>query len=103
VIKERRGRDSGHDSKERAVRLRLYIAGGAPTSVAALANLRHAIASDKELQANLEVVDVQQAPKRVLADRILVTPTLLRICSDDVAMMIGDLRDRETLLQFIRR
>jgi hypothetical protein len=57
----------------------------------------------EELQANLEVVDVQQAPKRVLADRILVMPTLLRICPDDVAMMIGDLRDRETLRRFIQR
>jgi hypothetical protein len=32
-----------------------------------------------------------------------VTPTLLRICPDDVAMMIGDLRDRDTLLPFIHR
>ena len=103
MIKQRHGRDPAQDSKAQSVRLRLYIATGAPTSVAALTNLRQAIASDKELQANLEVVDVQQAPKRVLADRILVTPTLLRICPDDVAMMIGDLRDRDALLQFIQR
>jgi hypothetical protein len=103
VIKQRPGSDQGQDSKAQAMRLRLYIAAGAPTSVAALANLRQAIASYKELLANLEVVDVQQAPKRVLSDRILVTPTLLRVCADDVAMMIGDLRDRDTLLQFILR
>jgi hypothetical protein len=81
--------------------LRLYIASGAPTSIAALANLRQAIASYKELLASLEVIDVLKAPKRVLSDRILVTPTLLRVGADDVAMMVGDLRDREMLLQFI--
>ena len=33
-------------------------------------------------EVDLEVVDVLKSPKRVLADRILVTPTLLRIRSD---------------------
>lgn len=103
MIKQRQSRDLGQGSKLQAIRLRLYIAAGAPTSVAALANLRQAIASNNELKANLEVVDVLQAPKRALTDRILVTPTLLRVCPDDVAMMIGDLRDLDAVLQFILR
>jgi len=82
--------------------LRLYIAKGARTSVAAVANLKQAVADCQGAAAEVEVVDVYQAPKRALADRILVTPTLLRIRPDNVAIMIGDLADRQMLAQFIK-
>jgi len=81
--------------------LRLYIAHGARTSIAAVANLKGAVADCQGEAAEVEIIDVYKAPKRALADRILVTPTLLRIRPDNVAIMIGDLADRQMLAQFI--
>lgn len=80
------------------LRYRLYIAGSAPNSLAAVANLRACL--DGGASA-VEVVDVVDNPQRALNDGILVTPTLVRVGTGTFAMMVGDLRDRERLRLFL--
>ena len=82
-----------------APQLKLYISGRAPASIAAVSNLRRAIGADR--LDDVAIIDVLQVPKRAVADRILVIPTLLRILPGDVAMMVGDLHDADALLQFV--
>ena len=80
------------------VELRLYVAGKSPNSVRALTNL-HTIC-EEYLDAGswqLEVVDILADPMRAVEDKILVTPTLLRLTPPAI-QIIGDLSQQETVL-----
>ena len=78
--------------------LRLYVAGRAPNSLRAIANVtaicREHFASSHEL----EVVDLLEHPQRALEDGILVTPTLLKLVPLPVQRVIGDLSDTSQVL-----
>lgn len=79
-------------------RLRLYVAGASPNSVAALANLRAALAEHAGLSAELEIIDVLHDPGRAQRDGILITPMLVRVSPLPERRVLGNLRDRATLL-----
>jgi circadian clock protein KaiB len=86
-----------HRHKE-GLRLRLYVAGDAPNSLRAIANLK-AICGEKFVSPNeLEIVDVLDQPRRALADGVVVTPTLLKLSPPPVQRVIGDLSDTSQVL-----
>jgi circadian clock protein KaiB len=80
------------------IRLRLYIAGHAPNSVRAMANIEAICAAEFALVHELEIVDVFHHPQRALEDGIIVTPTLIKLMPLPVARVIGDLSDRSQVL-----
>jgi circadian clock protein KaiB len=74
--------------------LRLYVAGRAPNSLRAIANVR-ALCDEHFASAHeLEIVDLLEHPQRALDDGIIVTPTLLKLSPLPVQRVIGDLSDR---------
>ena len=77
---------------------RLYLAGGAPNSVRALANLYAICRRHFPESHRIEVVDVLEDPIRALAEAILVTPTLVRISPAPTIQIIGDLSMEEEVL-----
>ena len=86
-------------SKSAKRSLRLYVAGNAPNSLRAIANAR-AICEDQEgSRFELEIVNVLENPKRALADGIIVTPTLIKLSPLPIQRMVGDLSDRNQVLQ----
>jgi circadian clock protein KaiB len=78
--------------------VRLYIAGEGPNSVAAIANLRLALARCDEHLVEVETIDVLRDPARALRDGVLVTPMLVRVAPVPERRILGNLRDRDTLL-----
>ena len=66
-------------AKVPGLRLRLYVAGHAPNSVRAVANVRAICDEHFASGHELEIVDLLDHPKRALADGIIVTPTLLKL------------------------
>ncbi len=84
-------------SPHAGLRLRLYVAGAAPNSVAAKQNLQ-ALLEELGQKADLEVIDVLTDPKRGLRDGILITPTLIKVTPAPEARVVGNLRDRKVLL-----
>jgi circadian clock protein KaiB len=80
----------------RKVKLRLYVTGSAPNSIAALANMKavRAALDDHEL----EIVDVLERPERALADDVLVTPTLLKLAPRPPCRIVGNLSDTHQVL-----
>jgi circadian clock protein KaiB len=82
----------------RILRLRLYIAGDAPNSVAAITNLRTICAQHFESRHELEIVDLLTHPERALADGIIVTPTLLKLSPVPVRRLLGSLSDTKQVL-----
>ena len=84
-------------------RLRLYVAGDAPNSARARDNLDRFCQAHLPDRHQIEVVDVLAKPDRALADRILVTPTLLRVAPRPDRRIIGNLSDTEAVLRAASR
>jgi circadian clock protein KaiB len=80
------------------VTLRLYVAGGAPNSLQAIANLEAICAEYLEGGHKLEVIDVLEDPKRAMAEGVLVTPSLIKLSPKPAAQVIGNLSDKKRLL-----
>ncbi len=76
----------------------LYIAGASPNSVAALANLRIALAPFSDQFVAVQIIDVLVDPQRGLRDGILITPMLVRTEPLPERRILGNLSDRVTLL-----
>jgi circadian clock protein KaiB len=81
----------------KTVKLRLYVAGNAPNSLAARRNLKAALSSCEPESYTLEVIDCLRDPGRTLKDGIIVTPTLLRLEPKPEARIIGTLGNPEDL------
>ena len=85
-------------AKSPRLRLRLYVAGHAPNSVRAVANVRAICDEHFAAGHELEIVDLLEHPKRALADGIIVTPTLLKLLPLPVQRVIGSLSDTNQVL-----
>jgi circadian clock protein KaiB len=81
----------------RKVRLRLYVTGSAPNSIAALANMK-AVRAALDEDHELEIVDVLERPERALADDVLVTPTLLKLAPRPPCRIVGNLSNIHQVL-----
>jgi circadian clock protein KaiB len=79
--------------------LRLYIVGGAPNSVQAVANLEAICREHLKEGYRLEVVDVLEHPRRALAEGVLVTPSLAKLSPRPVANVVGNLSDRNKVVR----
>ena len=78
--------------------LRLYIAGGAPNSLQALANLAAICRDCLKGGHRLEVVDVLKHPQRAMAEGVIVTPSLAKLSPLPAASVVGNLSDKEKVL-----
>jgi circadian clock protein KaiB len=73
--------------------LRLYVAGSAPNSARAHANLLALLERAGVEGYRLEIVDCIREPQRALQDGVLVTPTLLKLAPRPQETVIGTLSD----------
>lgn len=89
----------GGDPPNGAYVFRLYLAGGAPNSVRALANLYAICRKHFPASHRIEVVDVLKEPMRALADAILVTPTVVKLAPAPELQIIGNLSEEEEVLR----
>jgi len=80
------------------MKLRLYVADGAPNSVRAVANLAAICKEHLQFTFKLEIIDVLKFPLRALADGILVTPHLAKLSPPPAAKIVGNLSDRSGVL-----
>lgn len=72
---------------------RLYVTGQTEVAQVAQANLRRLCESRLAGRYELEVVDTVEHTDRADADRILATPTVLRLAPLPQRRVIGDLSD----------
>jgi circadian clock protein KaiB len=78
---------------------RLYLAGGAPNSVRAMANLYAICHKHFPESHRIEVIDVLKEPLRALAKAILVTPTVVKVAPEPEQQIIGNLSEEEEVLR----
>lgn len=81
--------------------LRLFVAGGSPDSALAIANLKALFPEHSSTPPEIEIIDVHQQPERAARDRILVTPTLLKVAPAPACRVLGNLKNREPLLHLL--
>lgn len=79
-------------------RLILYITGTSPRAKIAIANLQRLCENELEGQYELEIVDVLQHPQRAEDEKILATPTLIKMLPPPLRRVIGDLSDKDKVL-----
>ena len=71
--------------------LRLYVAGDAPNSTRARANLHRLLSDVDPARYTLEIIDCLMEPLRALDDGVLVTPTLIRVQPPPPQVVVGTL------------
>jgi circadian clock protein KaiB len=78
--------------------MRLYVAGNAPNSVQAIANLEAICQEHLKEGYKLEIVDVFESPLRALTDGVIVTPSLSKLSPLPAANVVGNLSDTRKVL-----
>ncbi len=78
--------------------LRLYVAGDAPNSLQAIANLEAICAEHLKGGHRLEVVDILEDPRRAMAEGVLVTPSLNKLLPLPATQVVGNLSDKKRVL-----
>jgi circadian clock protein KaiB len=82
----------------RTWRLRLYVAGQTPKSIAALANLKRLCEEHLAGRYRIEIVDLVKQPQLARRDEIVVIPTLVRQLPPPIRKIIGDLSNQQKVL-----
>lgn len=79
-------------------RFLLYVADDTQNSAVAVANLKALCEAHLPGRHEIEIVDVFKEPERALADRIYMTPTLIRLAPSPVRRIVGTLSQHERVL-----
>jgi circadian clock protein KaiB len=79
-------------------RLRLYVAGNTPNSIAAFGNLKEICESHLGGKYEIELIDLLRQPQLAEGDQIIAVPTLVRRLPHPVKKIIGDLSNKERVL-----
>lgn len=78
--------------------LKLYITGHTPRSEQAIKTLSSLCETELDGSYALEVVDVLEFPEQAENEKIMATPTLVRMLPPPIRRIIGDLSDTEKVL-----
>ena len=79
-------------------RLRLYIAGQTPNSIAAIANLKKMCKDQLQGRYRMEVIDLLEKPQLDKGHQIIAIPTLVRRLPPPVKKIIGNLSKTESVV-----
>jgi circadian clock protein KaiB len=91
-------RRSATTDRESKVFFRLYIAGDSVNSYEAQANLQAICSQWLPQRHDIEVVDVFREPIRALEERVMMTPTLIRLGKPPLRI-VGTLNEPSAVMQ----
>jgi circadian clock protein KaiB len=77
---------------------RVYVAGAAPNSLRAIANLYAILRQFLPDEHSVEIIDILEDPLAALKDGILVTPTVIKLSPAPQRKLLGNLEDRDKVL-----
>jgi len=80
-------------------KLRLYVNGASPHSVAAVENVQRICDEDLGGHVDFEVLDIRSEPEQVQQDNVYVAPTLVKRWPEPVRRLVGDLSDADRVRQ----
>ena len=82
--------------------LRLYVSGSNGTTENVLQDLHLLLEESLQQPYTLKVIDIHKHPEQAEADQIAATPTLIKVWPPPVRRIVGDLGDRNKVLQILR-
>jgi circadian clock protein KaiB len=88
----------GQNGSAKVIRLKLYVAGQTPKSLAAMSNLKKICDEHLKGRYRIEVIDLVKNPQLAQGDQILAIPTLVKKLPVPVRKIIGDLSNTERVL-----
>ena len=77
--------------------LKLYVSGDSLRSRKAISNLQAFCDRELAQQSKIEIIDVAKHPEIAEAEKILITPTLIRELPLPKERIVGDLSNTEVL------
>ena len=80
-------------------KLKLYIVGETRNTKRLLDDLKLVLEKGLMESYSLEVIDVLDHPQRAIDDKIFATPTLVKVDPPPVKKIIGNLGDKEIVLE----
>jgi circadian clock protein KaiB len=80
-------------------KFRLYVAGDTENSTQAFSNLTALCGKYLANRHDIELVDVFRDPGRALADRIFMTPTLVKLSPAPIQRIVGTLGQTQSVMQ----
>ena len=87
------------ESKDQYYILQLFVAGTTPNSVRAIQIVRLICEEQLPGRHELEVIDIYQHTGQLAAGQVVVAPTLMRQSPLPVRRLIGDLTNRNRVLE----
>lgn len=78
--------------------LKLYVTGQTPKSERAITNIQHICEEELKGQYELIVIDVLERPQLAEDEKIMATPTLIKVLPPPLRRVIGDLSDTDKVL-----
>ncbi len=79
--------------------LRLFVNGRTSRSLRAIENLRSICEQELEGRYDLKIIDVLERPELAEEEKILATPALVKVIPPPRRRIIGDLTDRDRVLE----
>ena len=84
-----------------AIQLKLYVAGRTPRSESAAARVRQLFEDVLEATYEMTVIDVLELPGLADEDKVIATPTLIKVVPPPVRRIVGDLSDLEQVARWL--
>ena len=80
------------------MQLRIYVVDANKSSTKAIEDLETLLEDKFSGQYSLEIIDVLDEPERAEIDRILATPTVIKVTPGTERRIVGSLGDHEKVL-----
>jgi circadian clock protein KaiB len=78
--------------------IRLYVVGNTGRSKKAIHDLETILKTDFKGEYSLDVVNILEKPELAEEDKILATPTVVKLLPVPIRKVIGDLSNKEKIL-----
>lgn len=78
--------------------LRLYITGNTPRTERAIAMMRKICLEMLNENYELHIIDVLERPQLAEDEKILATPTLIKVLPQPIRRIVGDLSNKDQVL-----
>jgi circadian clock protein KaiB len=92
------GQGDGHEER---VLLRLYMSSQSPTGGTVAQAFRAAAGRLPPGSVQMEVIDVFDEPARAQRDRVIATPTLIKVEPQPELRLIGSIGDEDAILRYL--
>ncbi|MCF8029459.1 MAG: circadian clock KaiB family protein [Desulfohalobiaceae bacterium] len=96
---DKTGENQDNEHLRSSVQLRLFVSGSTSRSQQAIQNLRQICEEHLQGQYELEVIDLAQDPGQARQHQILAVPTLLKELPPPLRKIVGDLSEKEKVLE----